>query len=192
MNKEHIISVEDAALGFALSVLNAKEYKYLFDYLSSLCDALVAAYKKQIKDKENEENGFCHRLPDQVSGQKFTSANICDFICYKRPVLYLIECKSVHGNTFPLADFRQYDKLKQFVGMDGVRSGVIIWFEDHKQVLYVPTKSFTDLFQRDKKSVNINKLDELEYFNIPAVQKRVFPDVDYNNLTNFLIDKEGW
>ncbi len=26
MNKEHIISVEDAALGFALSVLNAKEY----------------------------------------------------------------------------------------------------------------------------------------------------------------------
>ena len=44
-------------------------------------------------------DSFCYRLNDQVSGYKGTSANISDFICYKYPLDYVIDCKSHKGNT---------------------------------------------------------------------------------------------
>ena len=41
------------------------------------------------------------RLHDQTTGFK-GSSNICDFIVYKEPYEYYIECKSVHGNLLSI------------------------------------------------------------------------------------------
>jgi len=62
------------------------------------------------------------------------STNISDFICYKKPFLFLIECKERKGNTFPV-DFRQYESLIQYANIEGVKPGVIIWFSEHDCVL---------------------------------------------------------
>lgn len=66
------------------------------------------------------------RIPDQVTGYYGTSQNICDFIGYCYPKLFLLETKSVHGNTFPFTNLSQYDKLINYIDMKGVISGVII------------------------------------------------------------------
>ena len=65
------------------------------------------------------------RLYDSVSGFKSIS-NISDFIGYSKPNIFYLECKTHKGNTFPLTNLSQYDKLVNKVGIPGVRAGVII------------------------------------------------------------------
>lgn len=130
------------------------------------------------------------RLYDQMSG--FVSiSNISDFIGFKKPNIFYLECKSTEGNTFPLSRLTQYDKLKVKVGIEGVRAGVVIWFIDHDKVLYIPISTFTKLIKDDKKSFNIKMIENENYpcIDIPSEKKRVFMDSDYSVLSNL---EEGW
>src|SRR5574344_2565653 len=86
--------------------------------------------KMKIDFLKTIENSTIDRLYDTVNGYK-TISNISDFIGYSFPNIFYLECKSHYGNTFPLANLTQYDKLKAKVGIHGVRAGVIIWFIDH-------------------------------------------------------------
>jgi len=82
-----------------------------------------AHFKKNFS--ESVPDGFIYRLNDQMSGYQ-GSSNICDFICYKKPDLYLIECKCHSSNTFPFSAFRQYEDLTQYSGLSGVHAGVVL------------------------------------------------------------------
>lgn len=123
------------------------------------------------------------RLYDVTMEYKSIS-QICDFIGYIFPSIYYLEVKSIHGNTFPLSNLTQYDKLIQKVGIQGVRTGVIIWFVDHGRVVYVPISVITKMKQDGKKSVNINKSFDEGYNikEIPSIKKRIFCDSDYSIL----------
>lgn len=123
------------------------------------------------------------RIYDTLNGYKSIS-NISDFIVYMYPNIYYTEAKSTRGNTFPLDRLTQYDKLITKVGITGVRSGVILWFIDHKKVLYVPVATFKQLKDDGKKSVNIKMLDDNTYkvYLIPSITKRTFPTCDYTYL----------
>lgn len=123
------------------------------------------------------------RLYDSVSGFKAIS-NISDFIAFKKPCIYYLEAKSHQGNTFPLANLTQYDKLTSKVGIPGVRAGVILWMIDHDRVIYVPIATITKLKEDGKKSININTIEKDGYriLNIPSAKKRVFMDSDYSVL----------
>ena len=124
------------------------------------------------------------RLPDQLSGYKYSSTNICDFLLYKYPAFYFIECKSIDGNTFPFVNLSQYEKLLTKVGIPGVRAGVIIWFKDHDKVIYIPVKTIQQMKKDNKKSVNIKKdLNLYRIFEIPSVKKRVFLECNYTLLS---------
>ena len=123
------------------------------------------------------------RLYDSVRGYKAIS-NISDFIAYKKPCIYYLEAKSHQGNTFPLVNLTQYDKLLNKVGIPGVRAGVILWMIDHDRVIYVPITTISKLKADGKKSVNINTIEKDGYriINIPSTKKRVFLDSDYSIL----------
>lgn len=125
------------------------------------------------------------RLYDSVSGYKAIS-NISDFIAFKKPCIYYLEAKSHQGNTFPLTNLSQYDKLVAKVGIPGVRAGVVLWMIDHDRVIYVPISTITQLKSDGKKSININTIEKDGYkiVNIPSVKKRVFLDSDYSVLLN--------
>lgn len=143
--------------------------------------------KWEVKIKEDlslMEGVSIDRIYDSVSGYKSIS-NISDFIAYVYPNIFYLEAKSILGNTFPLKNLTQYDKLKEKVGIKGVRAGVILWFIDHATVLYVPISTITHLMEDGKKSVNIKMLGEGVYNLklIPSVTKRVFPTCDYRVLT---------
>lgn len=132
---------------------------------------------------------FFLRLPDQMSKYKYASSNICDFIMYKSGRLFLLECKSHKGNTFPLTNLTQYDKLLMYSSTEGVFAGVTIWFIDHEDsIVYVPIETFKKLKMDGKKSFNIKMIDDPTYtsFRVPSVKRRVFYDSDYS----FLLDLE--
>lgn len=129
--------------------------------------------------------GTIDRIYDVSSGYK-TISNIADFIGYNYPNIFYLECKSHLGNTFPLANLTQYDKLKEKVGIKGVRVGVILWFIDHDTVCYVPVNSITKMKEDGKKSVNIKMLQSNEYkiIQIPSEKQRVFLESNYSILAS--------
>ena len=53
-------------------------------------------------------------------------SNISDSIAYCYPFHFYLECKSIKGNTFPLSNLKQYDKLIDKRPVKGIRRGVII------------------------------------------------------------------
>lgn len=138
------------------------------------------------------DNCFWIRLNDQMSGYKTVSQNLCDFILFNIDKLFLIEAKSCKGNTFPLTNLSQYEKLKYKVGIPGVRAGVILWAIEKKIVLYIPINTFTKIKAAGKKSFNLTKdLNSSDFPSLllPSSTSRVFPTVDYTPLLSL---PENW
>jgi penicillin-binding protein-related factor A (putative recombinase) len=133
--------------------------------------------------KRSIPNSTIDRLYDSVSGYK-TISNISDFIGYKKPNIFYLEAKTIKGNTFPLQNLSQYDKLLAKAGIEGVRTGVVIWFYERDRVIYVPILTIKKMKEEGKKSVNITTIEEEGYrfIEIPSIKKRVFMTSDYSVL----------
>lgn len=144
--------------------------------------SLGKKFEQRFKEDILRLGYFIYRLPDQVTGKKTTSANPCDFFVYCNSVLRMIECKSVRGNTFALSKFTQYDNMKSYMGVNGVVGALIVWFIDKDKVLYIPIETVKMLIDNGKKSININKLDELgeNYVDVKSEKKKVFLSSDYS------------
>ena len=141
--------------------------------------------KKFANDFLKIENSSLDRLYDVTSGYKSIS-QISDFIGYIYPNIFYLECKTHKGNTFPLANLTQYEKLLPKVGIKGVRVGMILWMIEHDVIVYIPISSIKKMKEDGKKSFNIKMLKETTYriIEIPSVKKRVFLDADYSVLKN--------
>ena len=129
-------------------------------------------------------NSTIDRLYDTMNGYK-TISQVSDFIGYVYPNIFYLECKSHAGNTFPFDKLTQYDKLKDKVGIKGVRAGVILWLYNHDTVVYCPISTITKMKEDGKKSINIKDVDGGVYniVKIPSVKKRTFMTSDYTVLT---------
>lgn len=143
---------------------------------------------KQFEDRfkldwERTVSKCIDRIYDQVSGYK-TISNVSDFIGFKKPHIFYLECKSTRENTFNFHKLTQYDKLTCKVGIPGVRVGVVIWFISHDRVIYVPIKTITKMKEDGLKSVNIREIDNTNYrfYEIPSKKLRVFMESDYSLL----------
>ena len=135
-------------------------------------------------------NSFIYRLKDDVSGYKFMAANPADFICYVKGRIYLIETKTIQGNTFPFSNLSQYDKLLSYSSIDGLVAGVIIWYTEQDKVFFVPIQTIKKMKEDGLKSVNAKTaLDSYYVLNIPSVKKRVFMSSDYTILADVLDNK---
>ena len=145
-------------------------------------------YEAQVKKnwKSSFPSGFLYRIPDQMSGYKFTSTNISDFIGFNEGNLFLIECKSHQGNTFPFSCLTQFETLKSYLGIPGVRIGVFLWLTDHDVEIYLPIQTVEKMKKDGLKSFNIKyKPEEPYHFYIfPSKKKRVFLESDYSLLTS--------
>ena len=94
---------------------------------------------KQFEDKFKHDwlltvpGSMCYRLYDTTSGYKAIS-NVGDFICYKYPFVYLIDCKSTQGNTLSFNDIRQFEKMWFLAQLSGFwqkrkRNAVsVVWY----------------------------------------------------------------
>lgn len=135
--------------------------------------------------KKSISNSSIDRIYDGTSGFKNIS-NISDFICYKYPNIYYIECKTTKDVSFPLNHLTQYEKLKEKIGIEGVKVGVLIWYYSYDYIVYIPVKTIMEI-EKERKSINIKRLLEsnYNYCLIPSIKKRTFMDSDYSVLINF-------
>ena len=140
------------------------------------------------------------RLHDQTTGFA-NSSNICDFIVYKEPYEYYIECKSVHGNTLPFSNISetQWNGMIEKSHIQGVHAGVICWWVDKDFTAYIPIGLLSSLRNHDidRKSVSYNFIkdycnDIVKQFKpieLTGKKKKVFFDYD---MTEFFKEIEKW
>lgn len=139
------------------------------------------------RDLEKIEGVDVIRLYDPVGGYSNVK-NICDFIVYKKPYMFCLECKSTNENTLNYAEISQYTALTNQLQFDGVKPGVLIWYIKHKQVYWVSAEYMK--IQREecnKKSINIKDLQVAScsgVIKIDAEVKRINPVCDFNNFFN--------
>lgn len=139
-------------------------------------------------DWVNSTGGVIVRLYDNTSGY-LSISNVSDYICYKYPNIFFIECKSHKGSSIPFSAITQYDKLIKFSNIFGVRSGVVLWLYEKDIVLYIPVIVIKQLKDIGEKSVGIRHLDKYDIIKIPSEKLRVFMKSDYSVLLSL---KEGF
>ena len=114
--------------------------------------------------------------------------NVGDFICYKYPLMFIIDCKSIQGNTLPFSDLRQYDQMLEYKNIKGVRIGFVVWFVDHDKVLWIPVQTMEKIQKEGLKSYNIRKMfdnDDYPVLEIPSYKLRTFMKSNYSELINY-------
>ena len=140
---------------------------------------------------EQVEGVSIDRLNDNTAGFKGVSG-ICDFIVYKYPNIMYLECKSCHGNTFPLSNItdNQRKGMLEKSNIYGVLAGVIIWWVDKDLTVFVPIKEIQRLKDEDNKSISANAVLDgyIWCYEIPGKKKRVFFDYD---MQKFLEDVQS-
>lgn len=118
------------------------------------------------------------RIHDQTNGYR-GSQNICDFIVYKKPYEYYIECKSVRGSSLPFRNITdtQWNGLLEKSKIPGVYAGIICWFIDKDVTLFIPIQVLQICKYRGWKSIryDVNKGSIKE---IKGKKKRVFFEYD--------------
>lgn len=121
------------------------------------------------------------RLPDPQGGY-LGMRNACDFIVYKKPYQYYIECKSVHGNTLPFSNIteNQWNGLLEKSKIDGVIAGIICWWVDKDITRFIPIQMLEILKTAlNAKSIRFDFLHPNVVY-IKGKKKRVFFDYDMN------------
>lgn len=105
-----------------------------------------------------------------------------DFIVYKYPHQYYIECKCTWENTFHKSYLTQLYDLYQKSLHYGIISGVIIWFIRHDRTVFIRAEDLNKHFE-DHASVNIKEIrnKELPFIDIPGKKKRTFFDYDFTD-----------
>lgn len=121
------------------------------------------------------------RLIDPQNGYAGVK-NICDFLVYRYPYHYDIECKSCHGDRFPFANItdNQWKGLSDRRMIKGNNAGIMLWFIDHDEVCWVP---ISVIIRRDNSGIKSIRWDD-EYIQkhlIPIRKKRVYVEPDFTS-----------
>lgn len=129
------------------------------------------------------------RLQDPTTGF-LGNANTCDFIIYNYPNQYFIECKTIHGNTFPLSNIskHQWEGLSEVAPIKGVIAGVICWWVDKDVTMFLPIRELKKLKAEGKKSVRFDDRNN-KFVHLVGTKKRVF--FNYN-LKDFIERTKQW
>jgi hypothetical protein len=124
------------------------------------------------------------RLHDQTTGFK-GSQNICDFIVYKEPYEYYIECKSIHGASLPFSNITdtQWNGLLQKSQIEGVFAGVICWWIDKDVTKFIPIQALQWNKENGYRSIRFDH-NGTSFIEIKGKKKRVFFDYDMEEFLN--------
>lgn len=142
-------------------------------------------FEKIIEKSLNEmPNVLCERLHDQVTGYLNVSRNPSDYIVYKYPYMYYLECKSIHGASIPLTNFKQQDLINERVKKsDGVRGVYLVWFVDKQITFWIPSHVIEYSVGMGVKSLNYTSLMTTPGVKIiPAEYKRIYGKYDFSKM----------
>ena len=133
---------------------------------------------------EKAQDTVVVRLHDQTTGFR-GSVNPCDFIVFNAPRFFAIECKSVHGATFPLSNItdNQWRELLKMSNVRGVYAGVIVWWVDRDVTRFFDIGYLKQLRDQEYKSIFYSTENGIL---IKGKKKRVFFEYDMEEFFNDL------
>lgn len=134
---------------------------------------------------ENVEGTVVIRLHDQTNGF-LGSVNPCDFIVYKYPYFFMVECKSVHGNRLPISNItkNQLSELSKSSNIPGVNAGILCWWVDRDVTKWIDIRYIRHEIKDDKKSIPYDVEDSNLIHSIPGKKLRVFFNYDFSDFLN--------
>lgn len=138
------------------------------------------------------ENTLIVRLYDVTTGY-LNQNNICDYIVYRHPTIFLIECKAIQVSTL---NFKSHIRENQLNGLlesskiYGVKAGILCWFINHNKTLFIPIEYIQELQEKGYKSFNINNYNISAVYEVPGKKKRVFFEYDFDSFLERIIDEE--
>ena len=141
------------------------------------------------KSFERVEGVSIDRLNDNTAGFKGV-AGICDFIVYKEPYEYYIECKSVHGASLPFRNITdtQWEGLLEKSKIEGVYAGIICWWTQKDKTVFIPIQTLELMRTIGMKSVRYDAIDDCDrdtdMIEIKGKKKRVFFDYNMEDFFN--------
>lgn len=146
------------------------------------------------KQFENSVKKSWQKIPDsfimRIPDNQYTD-NICDFIAHKDDKTYLLECKSHKGNTFPLKNLTQFDKMMLYKDITNIEPYVIIWYIDHKTVIAVRIDDVDNIRKNGYKSINIKDIhNHNNIVTVPISISKIYPDCDFLYFINNLKGNE--
>ena len=130
------------------------------------------------------------RLHDQTNGFA-GSWNPCDFIVYKYPYEYYIECKTVNGISLPVRNVtkNQREGLLQKAGVPGVFAGIVCWWRPVNVTKFIPIWNFELARLHGNKHYRYDWTNDNGVVEIHGRKKRVFFEYD---MGRFFEDMEKW
>ena len=140
-------------------------------------------FEEQIRNAFEHIDGVSiDRLLDPMAGYAGVR-NICDFIVYKKPFEYYIECKSHHGNTLPFTCItdNQWNGMLEKSKIEGVIAGVMVWFIDKDVTMFIEISELDRLKSTGAKSI---RFDSDCGTIISGKKKRVLFDYDMTDFFN--------
>lgn len=121
------------------------------------------------------------RLYDTTNGFAGVK-NPCDFIYYTYPYMYLLELKSIKGDSFPFSIItdNQKTQLEYFSHIKGVNPLIVVEFREHQRVFAIPW-SVIRRTMRHKQHLSIKDCEVIvSVGELPVKYQRI----------NFKLDKE--
>lgn len=148
--------------------------------MAKLFKEFESQFKKDVQATFPES--FVYRIPDQMSGYKSASKNICDFIVFTNGTLFLLECKSHKGTSMPLEAFSQLDRMATYCNIKDVKCGVVIYFYEKHKVLYFTVNKALEISKKGERSLGLRHLGEDGVIDVPSKLKRTLMTSDYSFL----------
>ena len=172
-----------------------------------MAENLGKKFEQKVREGFERVDGVSiDRVHDQTTRYK-GSTNICDFMVYRKPTLYYIECKSVQGNTLSIHSVPKPDKkgvLHGFYGnitdaqwegllekseIPGVMAGVMCWWIDKDVTRFIPIRMLKSMRDEGAKSIRYDVIATNGYFaqSIRGEKKRKYFDYDMKPFLSIVV-----
>lgn len=124
---------------------------------------------------------FCYRILDYSNYMGIS--NPCDYFCYYKPNMYMIECKTTAGASLPfknISDYQLKSLWESFIKYS-IDSYVIVWYYEKEVCRAIPISVIKEMIDVNKKSIRYDHKDR-RIINITGKKKRVYYDWDWESL----------
>ena len=148
----------------------------------------ASTFEKQFPDK------LIYRLPDQQSGYAGEGgSNPCDFLCYPGDCVLMVECKAIKGASINFSEIRQYKPMLGYKGCYKTYIGVLVWFYEKDQIIWVSIEEMEKMVADGEKSIGLRMINEKKPYKksyniikVDAQKLRTFMEADLIKLVEVL------
>ena len=170
--------------------------KYINKAVGNIANTSIGKrFEQKVKETYEKQfpGTFLYRLPDQQSGYGGTGgSNPCDFFFFPGNCVLMVECKAISGASISFNEIRQYEKMKDYRGLEKTYPGVLVWFYEKDTIIWVSIDEMVKMKEVDgEKSIGLRMLKEnypVKYriINVPAEKLRTFMEADLKYLVEVL------